>query len=174
MRSVLHVGLIIITILLFSTISYAADRDLHKVWDNRCYDCHGHAGEFARQFLKADNGELQGRHHVHDLRRFMDNHYLPSQEVDAVYAMLLAQTQTQARFKNECSRCHQSAANLVRQSLQISNGRLVSRHPGRDVRSFLATHQGMQAGDVDFYMQVLTRVAKEVYNTSQAPTALQK
>ena len=141
----------------------AAELDLHWLWDNRCDDCHGHAGEFARQFLTEANGELLGRHHVQDLRRFMQNHYLNPDEVDAIYDMLLAQTRTPARFKTECSRCHESAAIFVRRSLQLKEGKLVSRQSGRNVRRFLENHQGLQAEDVEYFTRLLTRVAQEVH-----------
>ena len=145
------------------TLVSAAELDLHWLWDNRCGDCHGHAGEFARQFLTEANGELQGRHHVRDLRRFMHNHYLNPDEVDAIYGMLLAQTRAPARFKTECSRCHESAASFARRSLQLQEGELVSRQSGRNVRRFLAHHQGLQSEDVDYFTRLLTRVAQEVH-----------
>jgi hypothetical protein len=141
----------------------ATDIDLHWLWENRCVDCHGHAGEFAREFLTDANGELQGRHHVHDLRHFMQNHYLNADEVDAVYNMLLAQTRTQARFKNECSRCHGSAATFVRQSLKLRDGQLTSLQSGRSIRKYLATHQDLKPNDVEFFVKQLTRVANEVH-----------
>ena len=147
------------------TVSFvtAAELDLHWLWDNRCGDCHGHAGEFARQFLTEDNGELQGRHHVQDLRRFMHHHYLNPDEVEAVYAMLLAQTRTPARFKTECSRCHETAAKFVRRSLQLGDGQLIIRESGRNVRQFLDNHQGLHPDDVEYFTRLLTRVAQEVH-----------
>jgi hypothetical protein len=42
---------------------------------------------------------LQGPHHVNDLRRFLHNHYLAGNEVEAIYNMLLAQAINQARFR---------------------------------------------------------------------------
>jgi hypothetical protein len=162
MKHELSAGLLWLLLLLIPPAVGASDIDLHWLWDNRCVDCHGHAGEFSRQFLTDANGELQGRHHIHDLRRFMQNHYLNADEVDAVYTMLLAQTRTQARFKNECSRCHGSAATFVRQSLQLRDGQLTSLRPGRNVRTFLATHQGLNADDVEFFIKQLSRVANEV------------
>lgn len=162
MRFKFTASLLWLLLLPFSPVAAATDMDLHWLWDNRCVDCHGHAGEFSRRFLTDANGELQGRHHIHDLRRFMQNHYLNADEVDAVYAMLLAQTQTQARFKNECSRCHGSAATFVRQSLQLRDGQLTSLRSGRNVRTFLATHQGLKSDDVAFFIKQLSRVANEV------------
>jgi len=137
--------------------------DLHRLWDSRCVECHGHAGEFARAFLTVSRTELQGKHHVHDLRRFMHNHYLMDSEVDAVYDMLFAQAGTQSRFKEECSSCHGSAATLVRKSLIFHNGVLSNRDSGRTVRSFLEHHRGLTPADADFYTSLLVRVATEIY-----------
>lgn len=115
----------------------ASGLDLHWLWHNHCADCHGHAGEFSRKFLKVSDGELQGAHHVHDLRQFLSNHHLAGNEVDAVYNMLLAQANTQARFKDECSSCHDSAAEFIRAELVLRDGVLVSRISGRPVGEFL-------------------------------------
>ena len=152
-----------------ASLSKAADIDLHWLWENRCADCHGHAGEFSRQFLTEANGELQGRHHVRDLRAFMQHHYLNADEVDAIYNMLLAQTRTQARFKTECSRCHRHAADFVRQSLELRDGQLASRRSGRDIAAFLAKHQGLSPDDVAYFTALLTRVANEVYPADPVP-----
>ena len=148
--------------LLVMPLADAAGADLHRLWDNRCAECHGHAGDFARQFLSNNNGQLQGRHHVHDLRRFMQNHYLPASEVDGVYKMLLAQANIKPRFKEECSICHQSAASFVRESLTLRDGQLYSRKSGSPVRPFLESHRALSPEDVEFYLKLLTRVAGEV------------
>jgi hypothetical protein len=141
----------------------ASGLDLHWLWHNHCADCHGHAGEFSRKFLKVSDGELQGAHHVHDLRQFLSNHHLAGNEVDAVYNMLLAQANTQARFKDECSSCHDSAAEFIRAELVLRDGVLVSRISGRPVGEFLIGHQDLEPDDADFYLGVLHRVAHEIY-----------
>ena len=94
----------------------ASNIDLHWLWDDRCDACHGHAGDFARKFLSVSSGELQGPHHTTSTISvgFLHNHYLAGNEVDAVYNMLLAQANNQARFKNECASCHDTAAMFVR------------------------------------------------------------
>lgn len=137
--------------------------DLHRLWDDRCLECHGHAGDFARKFLRASGDELQGRHHVHDLRRFLSNHYLANHEVDAVYDMLRAQSNRQARFKTECGGCHGVAANFVRDKLDLSQGVVYGRESSLPIRSFLEYHRQLPPDDVDFYVELLTRVAREVY-----------
>jgi hypothetical protein len=159
MRTVLVAASMIVLML----ESEASGLDLHWLWENRCVDCHGHAGDFSRKFLNVSDGELQGPHHVHDLRRFLSNHYLAGNEVDAVYNMLLAMATTQARFKDECSSCHDSAANLVRAELALREGVLVSRSSGQPVGEFLASHQDLEPDDADFFLGVLNRVAHEVY-----------
>ncbi len=156
-------SIVLVTALLLTPTVEAAGIDLHRLWDDRCAECHGHAGDFARRSLTASGGELQGRHHVHDLRRFMRNHYLTDSEVDAVYNMLLAQASNQARFKNECSSCHESAAEFVRNSLELRDGVLHGRESGRPVRHFLYRHRELDPGDIEFFEKLLTRVANEVY-----------
>jgi hypothetical protein len=163
MRVNLKASLVLISILLMTPVAEAAGIDLHWLWDNRCAECHGHSGDFSRKFLNVSSGELQGRHHVYDLRRFMSNHYLTDGEVDAVYNMLLAQARNQARFKNECSSCHGTAAKLVRTTLEFRGGQLYSHVSGRPIRPFLDHHMGLNSDDVNFFMRLLTRVTHEVY-----------
>lgn len=84
-------------------------------------------------------------------------------EVDAVYDMLLAQSRNQARFKVECGGCHENAAKLVRDTLELRDGMLYGRKSGRLVHTFLAHHRGLDPNDVEFYTNLLTRIAHEVY-----------
>ena len=140
-----------------------AGRDLHRLWHDRCAACHGHSGDFAREFLSVSNGDLQGRHHVTYLREFLKNHYAPDNEVDAIYSMLFAQANAPPKFKEECSRCHETAAGLVRDTLQFRDGVLVSRKTGNPVRRFLDHHRKLRSDHVEFYVTLLTRIATEVY-----------
>ena len=156
------IAICLVTILM-SPMAGAAGIDLHWLWDDRCAECHGHSGNFSRMFLNDSNGELQGRHHVNDLRQFMQNHYLIDSEVDAVYNMLLAQTGSDARFKKACSSCHISAVNLVRNSLVLRESQLFGRESGRPVHLFLNNHMGLSPDDVNFFTNLLRRVANEVY-----------
>ena len=135
--------------------------DLHRLWDDRCVDCHGHAGEFARQHLKVVDGELVGRHQT-DLRRFLGNHYLGSNEAGAVYAMLQAQAGTEAQFAQRCSGCHQRAADFARQSLTFRGEELVGLGTGQSVAAFLRQHRGLTAEEATFFTDLLQRVRREV------------
>jgi hypothetical protein len=147
----------------FVPVTGANGPDLHRLWDSRCASCHGHSGDFSRKFLTVSNGELQGRHHTYDLRRFLHNHYLAGNNVDRVYDLLLAQVVSPPRFQQECSRCHETAAQFVREYLVLKDGMLCSRDSERPVSGFLAHHRNLSSQDVDFFMEVLQRVAHEVY-----------
>ena len=160
------IGIIVavfVALLLFINKGRASGIDLHWLWDNQCAECHGHSAEFAHKFLKVTNGQLQGNHHVQDLRLFMRNHYTQNTEVDAVYEMLLAQALTKPRFKQECSNCHDSATSFVRQSVVLQGKVLLSRESGQPIREFLQQHRQLDANDVNFFMSLLNRVAREVY-----------
>jgi hypothetical protein len=159
----LAIGIVSVSMVLLARETGASDIDLHWLWDNRCADCHGHAGEFSRQFMNVDGNELQGRHHVHDLRRFMGNHYLSEEEVDAVYQMLFSLATSPGKYRKECNSCHDIAAEFVRSKLVLRDGTLYGRGTGRPVHEFLEVHRGLEPEDVDFYMELLTRVAGEVY-----------
>ncbi len=123
---------------LAASVTNAAGIDLHRMWDDRCFECHGHAGLFARDTLSVTDGRLRGRHHVDDLRGLMQHHYLAGNEVDAVLAMLRAQTTSEARFRQACSSCHAGAAEFVRDALVLREGTLVSRETAQPTRAFLA------------------------------------
>ena len=157
------IGVVFVTLLLFISKGRASGIDLHWLWDNQCAECHGHSAEFAHKFLKVTNGQLQGNHHVQGLRLFMRNHYTQNTEIDAVYEMLLAQALTKPRFKQECSNCHDSAASFVRQSAVLQNKVLLSRESGQPIRKFLQQHRQLDANDINFFMSLLNRVAREVY-----------
>ncbi|MEN8108597.1 MAG: hypothetical protein ABFS22_11395 [Pseudomonadota bacterium] len=156
-------SIVLVAAVLAMSAVRASDIDLHWLWDDRCVACHGHAGDFSRRFLSVSAGELQGPHHVNDLRLFLHNHYLAGNEVDAVYNMLLAQANNQARFKGECVSCHDAAAKFVRNSLELRDGVLYSRNSGRPVSRFLGHHMELNPDDVEFFINLLMRVAHEVY-----------
>jgi len=157
------IGIALVTSLLIAGKGWASGIDLHWLWDNQCADCHGHSGDFVREFLKVNNGQLEGSHRTRNLDAFMRNHYASNIEVDAIYQMLLAQALTRPRFKQECSHCHDGAASFIRHSLVLQDDVLLSRQSGQPVREYLLQHRQLGANDVDFYMGLLNRVAREVY-----------
>jgi bacterioferritin-associated ferredoxin len=141
----------------------SAGLDLHWFWDQRCGDCHGHAGEFARAHLSIREARLVGRHHTDDLKLFLANHGVPANEVDAVYAMLSAQAGATPAFQSRCGRCHDNAAAFARDALVLKDGVLFGRHVDRPVAEFLPGHAGVTAAQAPEYVELLLRVEQEVH-----------
>jgi hypothetical protein len=153
--------ILIATLMLVTNFS-TAGTDLHWLWDNRCAECHGHSADFSRRFLQISDGQLQGAHPTRDLKLFLRNHYAPAAEVDAIYSMLLAQVTTAPRFQAECSKCHGSAANFIRDTIVLQDGELVGRESGVSVNQFMQPHRRLNPDDIEFFMNLLTRIAGEI------------
>jgi hypothetical protein len=103
--------------------------DLHHFWDQRRGGCHGHAGEFARRYLKVDAGRLIGRHHTDNLRLFLGQHEMSGAIADEIYAMLLAQASIPPIYQEKCRGCHQNAAEPRVRRLQSSEARWRDGNP---------------------------------------------
>ena len=138
------------------------DRDLHDYWDARCASCHGHAGQFARKFLRVENGKLIGTHHRDNLAAFLRNHYLTPDLYEPAMAMLKAQAASAPLFNNKCSGCHDTAAEFARKSLEIKSGVLTGRASGKPVIEYLKKHGKVTPEEAAALVQTLTRVLGEV------------
>jgi len=154
----------VMILLAFASMSSAgpAEVDLHDYWDQRCSYCHGHSSEFARRFLRVEQGRLRGVHRADDLDGFLRNHYLTEELVAPVRAMLMAQLTTKPLFGQKCAGCHGNAAAFARQSLSVVNGVLVGRASGIKVRDYLASHGRLEPHDVPILLDTLLRVRHEV------------
>lgn len=158
----------LVTVLLSpAPLAGASGLDLHWLWEDRCLDCHGHSADFARKHLRVVAGKLQGTHHIHDLSRFLTNHYLAGMEVEAVYEMLLAQASTPPRFREECSSCHDTAYHFVRDRLSLQDGVLYGKISDQAVDTFLQHHRNLEEEDIDFFAKLLQRIAREAYRPEE-------
>jgi hypothetical protein len=154
---------LIVGILLTLFAPFGADaRDAYASWDNRCEECHGDADEFARKYLWVVGDQLQGRHHVDDLRLFMRNHYIPAHEIDKMHAMLRKQANDLGRFAVECGGCHNGAEDFVRASISSWGGELTGVESGAPVTEFLQSHQGLASDDAEFFTRLLARVQSQI------------
>ncbi|HEY0835626.1 MAG TPA: hypothetical protein VGE72_17115 [Azospirillum sp.] len=142
----------------------AAAADLHRLWDDRCAECHGDAGDFARRTLTVTGGRLLGRRPERDLRAFLLRHQggLPAEEADRVYGMLLAQAGMPPLFQERCGICHVKASDLVRDRLILRDGVLVGRYTGRPVAAFLENHGRVGADEGPVFVGLLARIAREI------------
>jgi cytochrome c5 len=149
--------------------------DLHAFWDDRCFECHGHAGAFARQILSVRDGRLSGRHHEDDLRAFLRQHYMSEPLAERVHDMLLAQVRTEPVYQQKCARCHETAAALVRNSIDFDNGVLVAKSARTPLLRFLVRHGGgLTPAELTTVMSSLERIRAEVLGTPDAQPETRK
>ena len=112
-----------------------------------------------QKYLWDIDGQLQGQHHIDNLSLFMENHYIPDHEIEAISSMLLSQANSPLRFKTECSSCHGEVKDFIENSLWVSRGGITGMQTGMDIGDFLPTHQELQPEDVSFYQKLFARIA---------------
>lgn len=151
--------------LLAVSIDAAESGDVARAaWDNRCEECHGDPDKFAAKYLWIIEGQLQGRHHVEDLRLFLGNHYLPDHLIDTLHAMLSKHASTLARFTDECSECHGTPESFVRKSIVTQGREMIGVMSSTAVSEYLETHRDLSEADAEFFTLLLKRVARIIYS----------
>jgi len=136
----------------------AAARAPEASWDNRCEECHGDYAEFSGKYLWVFDGQLQGRHHIDDLHLFLQNHYIPAHQVDAISKMLAAKANSPLRFASECGECHGEAEEFVAKSIWVRGEEITAMGVGMEAKEFLQTHQNLKPEDVEFYLKLFVRI----------------
>lgn len=86
-------------VILFATTAPAAiaqPADPHVLFESRCGRCHGHAGDFARETLLFENGELIRQKSRRWLIDFLPNHFgnLNDDEISVLVEAFEGQIQT--------------------------------------------------------------------------------
>ncbi len=153
---------VLVALLLLALAGDATAMDIRAAWDNRCEECHGEVDTFSGKYLWAVEGQLQGRHHVDNIRLFLSRHYTPQHELAATYDLLLSEANDPVRFVDECGECHGAAEQFVRQSIIGKNDDMKGVASGQVVRKYLESHQGLQPDDVDFYIRLFLRVKDQI------------
>ena len=167
----LKVSIAILLLVLMPVKANARDGD--AIWDSRCEECHGENIDFARKYLWNIEGQLQGQHHVDNLKLFMRHHYIPEHEIEPINEMLLAKANSPLRFKDECGDCHGEVATFVEKSIWVRGNEVTGMESGKDIREFLPTHQKLQPDDISFYLKLFARVAgKPFYEEEPLPAAI--
>jgi len=69
--------------------------------------------------------------------------------------------ETSQRFKDECSECHGDATEFALDWLGFSNGKLMATGVEKPVAEFLGKHRDLTPADIEYYVDFLTRVAKD-------------
>ena len=68
---------------------------------------------------------------------------------------------TSQRFNDECSECHGDATEFALDWLGFSNGKLMATGVEKPVAEFLTKHRDLTPRDIEYYVDFLTRVAKD-------------
>jgi cytochrome c2 len=133
--------------------------DFHRLFEQRCGRCHGHAGDFAREKLTIVDGVLRGRRP--DLMLFLQSHHGPrtTAEAEGFYQLFFRQVEAGGEFKQRCRICHDSASDLVRDRLIVVDGTLRGRYTGNDIRAFLVGHGRLDAEGAAFFDDALLQIA---------------
>ncbi|MGI9334546.1 MAG: hypothetical protein ACR2RL_15475 [Gammaproteobacteria bacterium] len=136
----------------------------HALWEDRCAQCHGPAGDLARKHLSVVEGELVGSKPEQNLREFLQNHHAAGADSSpSVYEMLLTQAGIEARFQSECTACHATAVDLVRRHLVMRDGIMYGRTSRQPLARFLIGHRNLVAEkDVPYFLELLRVVETQV------------
>ena len=155
--------IIIAILLLVCNPSAANPVDARTAWGSRCEECHGDPDKFAAKYLWIIDGQLQGRHHVEDLRLFLGNHYLPDHLIEPLHEMLSEHASTLARFDDECSECHGTPESFVRKSIVTQGREMIGVMSSTAVGKYLVKHRELGKDDAEFFTRLLRRVANIIY-----------
>lgn len=137
----------------------AGARGAKAIWDDRCEECHGDPVKFAGKYLWKIEGQLQGQHHIDNLKLFMGNHYIPDHAIETIRDMLLTHANSPVRFIAECGDCHGDAADFVEKSIWVRGNAITGMGTGKDLSEFLPGHEGLQGEDITFYLKLFARIA---------------
>ena len=137
--------------------------DFHRIFEDRCAACHGHAGGFARQSLaEAEDGTLRGARSGRDVAGFLARHAggLPPEEIALFVDVFRAQLRSGGFYQERCAICHDRAYEFARLRLILREGRLFGRYSGRDIADFLPGHARMTEAEAERMLEALIALRK--------------
>ena len=155
-KSMLRTLLLALGLLLVGMPRESAALDPIAFWENRCAECHGPAGPFARTHLHMEDGKLAGRHN-RDLQRFLALHETGAAQSEATYAMLLAQINTAPAYEQKCAGCHESASEFAKASLERRDGLVFGRKRAQPLSEILKRHGKLTPDEIPVVVDTLTR-----------------
>ncbi len=106
------------------------------------------------------DGRLEGQHHKEDLPLFLQNHYIPDHEIEAMSNLLASKANSPLRFNNECSSCHGDLAAFMEKSLWVRGESITAMGVGMEVDEYLKARKELDTTDVDFYLKLFTRMTE--------------
>ena len=131
--------------------------DPHRLFEERCTRCHGHAGEFARAHLQLAGTSVAGTKVRSNLSAFLKRHQggVTAAEAAALIDAFRRQIQGGGLFQERCGACHKRAYELARLHLILNDGNLMGRYSGRDMAEFLPVHGTRTAEEAERLFDML-------------------
>jgi len=135
----------------------AGGLDTHRLFEQRCGGCHGHAGDLSRERLSVTGGVLLGRDSGREIRTYLSDHYgsLGAGDIASLIEAFTLQIRMNGLFRDRCLICHGRAAEMARLRLIMSGGRVVGRYTGNDIEDFLLGHGRLNADEADLIVEML-------------------
>lgn len=153
---------VIACVLIIGAVHPASGLDLHRYWDDRCAECHGHSAAFARKHLRVVDGKLAGKSHRSGIEGFLANHHANAELAPQLIAMLTAQATTVPVYAAKCAGCHETAAQLARGSLALKGEDVVVKSSGIPVAELLKRHGKLTPPEATEMVETLKRIVREV------------
>ncbi|MCK5445973.1 MAG: hypothetical protein KAI73_10140 [Rhodospirillaceae bacterium] len=145
----------------FTLATEAYSFDVHELFETRCGQCHQHSGDVAQERLVIAKGILRGRTSGNDILVFLPKHHgRPNpKETAALYDLFFSQVKGGGVFKDRCAICHVSAREFARLNLIRDCDVVRGRYTGNNLTEFLVNHGRIGADEVDFFIQLMARLA---------------
>ncbi|MDA3858696.1 MAG: hypothetical protein PF480_10800 [Roseovarius sp.] len=149
----------LLILMLTSGASSAQALDPHDTFEAECLSCHGHAGDFARRYLRLD-GATPLTSSGEPVADFLAHHRggQPGPVIEQIVAMFRTQLSSGGLFgdpEKRCLFCHDRAHDFAHRQLVLRGGRLIGRYTGRDVAGFLPAHAGLTQDEADQIYTIL-------------------
>ena len=151
--------LVLLTLLLYLLMAAQSQPiDPHALFEAKCGRCHEHAGDFAREKLTIETGDVVGRQSGKPVLITLTSHFgrLSEAETGLIVDMFRRQVLSDGLYKAKCRFCHDPAKNLARQTLILREGQLVGRYSGRSIEDLLSYHGRLQGDEQKTVLDMLT------------------
>lgn len=157
-RSALSLSVLLTLLLYLPMAAQSQPIDPHALFETKCGRCHEHAGEFAREKLTIEAGDVVGRQSGKPVLITLASHFgrLSEAEAGLIVDMFRHQILSDGLYKEKCRFCHDPAKDLARQTLILQEGQLVGRYSGRSVEDLLSYHGRLQGDEQKIVLDMLT------------------
>ena len=120
--------------------------------------CHEHAGDFAREKLTIEAGDVVGRQSGKPVLTTLASHFdrLSEAEAGPIVDMFRRQILSDELYQAKCRFCHDPAKNLAPQTLILQDGQFIGRYSERFIEDLLGYHGRLQGDEQKMVLDMLT------------------